>query len=170
MYVCQPPAPDPARPTADGYFGKFTSVHDTTGSCAGQQELLPPGLVPQSVAKSPAPVQEMNCGTKFLCTLLPFSPADSWWDLGMRIPSTVGSQAHSKGSLGTKCWTRPLGIHLTEATASGDLLSKKAAKTDHPLPNVAVPEGGLEVGRGLWQDAAGPTLDSGCRRWPYDGM
>ncbi|XP_069334681.1 TSSK6-activating co-chaperone protein isoform X2 [Eulemur rufifrons] len=32
MYVCQSPASDSARPTTDGYFGKFASIHDTTGS------------------------------------------------------------------------------------------------------------------------------------------
>lgn len=56
VYVRQSPAPDPARPTADGYFGKFTSVHDTAGSWEGKQELYSPSLIPQPVVKSPAPV------------------------------------------------------------------------------------------------------------------
>ncbi|GAB5583854.1 TSSK6-activating co-chaperone protein isoform X3 [Prionailurus iriomotensis] len=45
-YVCQSPASDPARSTTDGYFGKFTSIYDTSGSWEGKQELCPPGLTP----------------------------------------------------------------------------------------------------------------------------
>ncbi|XP_053764795.1 TSSK6-activating co-chaperone protein isoform X1 [Panthera pardus] len=45
-YVCQSPSSDPARPTTDGYFGKFTSIYDTSGSWEGKKELCPPGLTP----------------------------------------------------------------------------------------------------------------------------
>ncbi|XP_032116532.1 TSSK6-activating co-chaperone protein isoform X3 [Sapajus apella] len=45
MYVCQPPASDPARPTTDGYFGKFTGIGDTAGSWEEKQELFSPSLI-----------------------------------------------------------------------------------------------------------------------------
>ncbi|KAB0387221.1 hypothetical protein FD755_002177, partial [Muntiacus reevesi] len=57
MYVCQSPASDPACLTTDGYFGKFTSIHDTTGSWERKQELFSPSLISQSIVKSPAPIQ-----------------------------------------------------------------------------------------------------------------
>ncbi|XP_018880039.1 TSSK6-activating co-chaperone protein isoform X4 [Gorilla gorilla gorilla] len=37
MYVCKPPASDPAHPTTDGYFGTFTGICDTTRSWEGKQ-------------------------------------------------------------------------------------------------------------------------------------
>ncbi|XP_074245768.1 TSSK6-activating co-chaperone protein isoform X3 [Saimiri boliviensis] len=45
MYVCQPPASDPACSTTDGYFGKFTGIRDTTGSWEEKQELFSPSLI-----------------------------------------------------------------------------------------------------------------------------
>lgn len=59
MYVCQSPASDPACLTTDGSCGKFASIHDTTVSWEGKQELFlfSPSLIPQSVVKSLAPVQ-----------------------------------------------------------------------------------------------------------------
>lgn len=44
MYVRQPPTPDPACPTTDGYFGKLTSINVTTISWEGKQELFPPSF------------------------------------------------------------------------------------------------------------------------------
>lgn len=57
MYLCQPSASDTTCPTTDGYFGKFTSIYDTTGSWEEKQELFSPSLKSQSVVKSPALIQ-----------------------------------------------------------------------------------------------------------------